>query len=47
MNPKYAFFIWGSYGLTFAVLLWNILVPWLRRRELNRGLAEDGETDDA
>ena len=44
MNPKYAMFIWGSYGFTLAVVIWNVLVPLLRRGELKRrGL----ETDDA
>ncbi len=46
MNPKYALFIWGSYALTFAVLLWNALTPQLRRQDLKRRLAEDGATED-
>ncbi len=44
MNPKHALFIWGSYGLALAVMLWNVLVPRLRRCELKRRLAE-GEGD--
>jgi heme exporter protein CcmD len=36
MNGKYALFIWSSYGLTLAVLLWNALAPRLRRGELKR-----------
>ncbi len=44
MNPRYAVFIWGSYGLTLAVLMWNVFVPALRRGDLKRhGI----ETDDA
>ena len=41
MTGKYAVFIWGSYGLTLAVLLWNALVPQLRRGALKRRLSED------
>ena len=44
MNPKYALFIWGSYGLTLAVLLWNVLAPTLRRGELKR---QGPDADDA
>jgi heme exporter protein CcmD len=40
MNPKHAIFIWGSYGLTLVVLLWNSLAPQLRRSELRRRLSE-------
>ena len=40
MNEKYAFFIWGSYGLTLAALLWNWLRPKVEREELRRRLAE-------
>jgi heme exporter protein CcmD len=49
MNPKYAVFIWGSYGIAFAVLLWNVLVPTLRRGDLKRrGLSADdaGEAEE-
>ena len=47
MNPKYAVFVWGSYGLAFAVLLWNALAPWLRRNQLKRLLSETVEAEDA
>ena len=40
MNPKYALFIWTSYGLALAVVLWNVLVPQLRRGELKKRLSE-------
>jgi heme exporter protein CcmD len=46
MNPKYAVFIWSSYGLTLAVLLWNAFAPRLRRRELKRRLSEAAEPAD-
>lgn len=31
-------YVWGSYGLFVAVLLWDLLVPALRRRRLMRTL---------
>lgn len=48
MNPKYALFIWTSYGLALAVVLWNVLVPQLRRGELKKRLSEveDGAEDE-
>ncbi len=49
MNPKYAFFIWTSYALTAAVVLWNLLGPRLRRNDLQRRLSEgadDTESDE-
>lgn len=49
MNPKYAFFIWTSYGLTALVVLWNLLAPRLRRNDLQRRLSEgadDTESDE-
>jgi heme exporter protein CcmD len=46
MNPKYAVFIWGSYGLTLAVLLWNAFAPQFRRRELKHKLTEAAELAD-
>jgi heme exporter protein CcmD len=41
VTGKYAVFIWGSYGFTLVVLLWNALAPGLRRAQLRRRLAED------
>lgn len=40
MNPKYAIYVWSSYGLTLAVLIWNVLMPRLRSAELKRHLAQ-------
>jgi heme exporter protein CcmD len=40
VSGKYALFIWGSYALTAAVLLWNAFAPKLRRNELKRRLSE-------
>ena len=45
MTGKYALFIWGSYGLSFAVLLWNVFAPRLRRNELKKRLSEALEDD--
>lgn len=51
MNEKYAAFIWSSYALGLAVLIWNLVAPKLRRRELRRRLSEltdvanSGETE--
>ncbi len=34
----YAFYVWTSYGITFAVLLWNLISPVLQRKNLLRRL---------
>lgn len=31
-------YVWGSYGLFVVVLIWDLLVPVLRRRRLLRTL---------
>lgn len=44
----YAYFVWSSFGLTFAVLAWNVLAPGARRRALLRMLSErEGDERDA
>ncbi len=35
----YAFYVWTSYGITSAVLLWNLFAPIVRRKQLLRQLA--------
>ena len=30
----YAFFVWSSYGLTFVVLLWNVIAPISRKKKI-------------
>ena len=45
MNPKYALFIWSSYALALAVVLWNAFTPHLRRNHLKRHLSESLEDD--
>jgi len=34
----YAFYVWTSYGLTLIVLLANIIIPVMQRRQLLRSL---------
>lgn len=29
-------YVWSAWGLTFAIVLWNILQPWHTRRRLLR-----------
>jgi heme exporter protein CcmD len=43
VNEKYALYVWSSYGLSLAVLLWNMWAPRLRRNQLRRQLAEAPE----
>jgi heme exporter protein CcmD len=43
MNPKYALFIWSSYGLALAVVLWNAFAPHFRRNELKKRLSEGAD----
>lgn len=43
MDPRYAFFIWSSFGTAAAVILWNVLAPRLARNELKRRLSEAAE----
>jgi heme exporter protein D len=35
----YAFYVWTSYGLTLVVLLANIIVPIVQRKQLLRSLS--------
>lgn len=43
----YAGYVWSAYGLTAVVLIWNLVSPWFRRREvmkiLHRQLNQAGE----
>ena len=34
----YGFFVWWAYAIWAAVMLWNVLQPWLRHRALTRRL---------
>jgi heme exporter protein D len=33
---RHAPYVWSAYGLTFAIVLWNVLQPWQTRRQLLR-----------
>jgi heme exporter protein D len=37
----YAFYVWGSFGATVAVLAWNVVAPRLERGRLRRKLREE------
>lgn len=47
MDPRYAAFIWISYGLTAALVLWNVVAPWRTRNELKQTLSERHEDESA
>jgi heme exporter protein D len=42
----FAFYVWGAYGLALAVIVINLLSPWLCRRRSLRWLSAEsaGET---
>ncbi len=31
---KHGPYVWAAYGVTFAIVLWNVLQPWLLRKKL-------------
>ena len=34
---KYNFYIWASYGLTFLVLIFNVVIPMMaKKKQLNK-----------
>ncbi len=37
----YAAYVWGSFGLTLVVYLWNWLAPRRRRREILESVMEE------
>ena len=43
MDPRYAVFIWASFGLAAVTVVWNVLAPYLARNELRRRLSESAE----
>ena len=43
MDPRYAMFIWLSFGIAAAVVVWNVLAPRLERNQLKRRLSEAAE----
>ncbi len=40
MDPRYAAFIWCSFGLAAVTVLWNVLAPSFKRRALLQQLRE-------
>lgn len=43
----YAFYVWTSYGITFVVLLVNIVLPIFQRKALLRSLALKQQRQDS
>jgi heme exporter protein D len=35
----YAVFVWSSFGISFVVLLLNVIVPVIRRKQLIRDVS--------
>jgi heme exporter protein D len=35
----YGFYVWTSYALMAAVLLFNLILPWRRKSEVVKGIA--------
>lgn len=33
---NHALYVWSAYGVTLAIVLWNVLQPWRQRRRLLR-----------
>ncbi len=31
---RHGFYVWLAYGVTFVIVGWNVLQPWLRRKKL-------------
>lgn len=47
MDPRYAFFIWASFGVAALAVLWNAASPWLARKAIRQRLldaADDNST---
>lgn len=38
---EYGFYVWSSYGLFAAVMLWQFVQPQLKRRRLEAELREE------
>lgn len=43
MDPRYAFFIWMSFGIAAVAVLWNVFAPRLERNQLRQRLSEAAE----
>lgn len=44
---KYNFYIWASYGLTFIVLIWNIVIPVLAKKKLLKDMKRRNYLNDS
>jgi heme exporter protein D len=33
---RHAPYVWSAYGVTFLIVVWNVLQPWQQRRRLLR-----------
>jgi heme exporter protein CcmD len=46
MGSKYAFYVWGSYGITFLLLGGEVLMLFIRKRNIaRRGRAKEFNND--
>jgi len=43
--PKYAFYVWGSYGVSFVLLGAEVLMLMMRKRNLKRRAPVEAETE--
>lgn len=34
MGGRHGPYVWTAYGVSFAIVLWNVLQPWWQRRKL-------------
>lgn len=37
----YAVYVWPSFGLTFALLVWAFIAPWRRHRRMRARLRRE------
>lgn len=35
---KYNLYIWASYGLTFLILVWNVVIPLFEKKKLIKSI---------
>ena len=43
--PKYAFYVWGSYGISFVLLGGEVLMLLMRKRNLKRREPVEARTE--
>jgi heme exporter protein D len=44
---KYGFYVWSSYALFAAMLVWDIVLPRLRERRVLRAVAQRAQRERA